>query len=110
MSTDYQVATMCFIFFVSLSYVAFFVTTAIHVLSNFSLKTIKHKLGYNNQLLNELQSVSAQEVEGENEVNDNNEDMERFPDYPVSQVYGSERGQNQIDLILPQPRHVYQHG
>ena len=59
---------------------------------------------------NELQSVSAQEVEGENEVNDNNEDMERFPDYPVSQVYGSERGQNRFDLILPQPRHVYQHG
>ena len=110
MSTDYQVATMCFIFFVSLSYVAFFVTTAIHVLSNFSLKTIKRKLGYNNQLLNELLPVLPQEVENENKVNNNNEVIERFPDYPVSQVYGSERGQNRFDLILPQPRHVYQHG
>ena len=103
-SIDYQVAT---IFFISLSCVTFFITTAIHVLSSFNLKTIKHKLGYNNQSLNELKSVSAQEGGDENAVNNNNHVVERSLGYPV---YGSIREENQFELILPHPRHVYQHG
>ena len=107
LTIDYHVAT---IFFVSLSCVAFFVTTAIHILSNFNLKTIKCKLGYNNKSLNELPSVTAKEVDDKNEFQDNDEVMERSLDYPTSQVYGSERGENRFELILPHPCHIYQHG
>ena len=95
-SQNYQKAT---IISVCLSFIAYLVTMAMHLMWNFDLKKMKRKLGFENR----PEYIAVPQVAADD---DDGEDLPLTPLHsPPSVVYGSRRGEHQFVLEFPHPSH-----